>query len=55
MQKAYNPTVWENTPSINTPLNETNLNKLSQGVSEIDNRVITLDLTSYQSRKPMVW
>ena len=45
MQKAYNPTVWENTPSINTPLNETNLNKLSQGVSEIDNRVITLDLT----------
>lgn len=34
-----------NTPSINTPLNETNLNKLSQGVSEIDNRVITLDLT----------
>ena len=45
MQKAYNPTVWENTPSTNTPLNETNLNKLSQGVSEIDNRVITLDLT----------
>lgn len=45
MQKAYNPPVWENTPSINTPLNETNLNKLSQGVSEIDNRVITLDLT----------
>jgi hypothetical protein len=45
MQKVYNPTVWENTPSINTPLNETNLNKLSQGVSEIDNRVITLDLT----------
>ena len=26
-------------------MNETNLNKLSQGVSEIDNRVITLDLT----------
>ncbi len=45
MQKAYNPPVWENTPSVNTPLNETNLNKLSQGVSEIDNRVITLDLT----------
>ena len=45
MQKAYSPTVWESTPSSNTPLNETNLNKLSQGVSEIDNRVITLDLT----------
>lgn len=45
MQKAYEPTVWKNKPSIDTPLNETNLNKLSQGVSEIDNRVITLDLT----------
>lgn len=47
MQKAYNPPVWENKPSTNTPLNETNLNRLSQGVSEIDNRVITLDLMKF--------
>lgn len=47
MQKAYEPTVWKNKPSVDTPLNETNLNKLSQGVSEIDNRVITLDLTKF--------
>lgn len=47
MQKAYSPTVWENKPSTNTPLNETNLNRLSQGVSEIDNRVITLDLMKF--------
>lgn len=45
MQKAYEPTVWENKPSINTPLNKRNLDKLSQGVSTIDDRVITMDLT----------
>lgn len=45
MQKAYNPTIFENTPSVNTPLNETNLNKISRGLSEVDDRVIKLDLT----------
>lgn len=45
MQKAYNPTIFENTPSVNTPLNETNLNKISRGLSEVDDRVIALDLT----------
>lgn len=45
MQKAYNATIFENTPSINTPLNETNLNKISRGLSEVDDRVIALDLT----------
>ena len=45
MQKAYKPKVWKNKPSIESPLNETNLNELSQGVSTIDDRVITLDLT----------
>lgn len=47
MQKAYNPTVWENKPSTNTPLNKANLDKLSQGVSTIDDRVIALDLTKF--------
>ena len=45
MQKAYNPTIFENTPSVNTPLNDTNLNKISRGLSEVDDRVIALDLT----------
>lgn len=45
MQKAYEPTVWEDKPSINTPLNKRNLDKLSQGVSTIDDRVIAMDLT----------
>lgn len=47
MQKAYNPTPWKNKPDISSPLNETNLNKLSQGVSTIDDRVIELDLTKF--------
>ena len=45
MQKAYEFEPWENRPSINTPLNKTNLDRLSRGVSEIDNRVIALNLT----------
>lgn len=47
MQKAYNPTIFENKPSVNTPLNETNLNKISKGLSEVDDRVITMDLTKF--------
>ena len=47
MQKAYEPTVWEDKPSTNTPLNKRNLDKLSQGVSTIDDRVITMDLTKF--------
>lgn len=48
MQKAYSdPTQWENYPSTKTPLNETNLKKLGNAVSTIDDRVITLDLTKF--------
>lgn len=48
MQKAYSdPTQWENYPSTKTPLNETNLKKLGNAVSTIDERVITLDLTKF--------
>lgn len=47
MQKAYSRTTWENYPSDNTPLNETNLNHLEAGVDEIDNRVISLDTTKF--------
>lgn len=45
MQKAFIRRFWKNKPSNNTPLNEKNLNDLEAGVDEIDNRVITLDLT----------
>lgn len=42
MDKAYNPTTWENRPSTASPLDEINLNLLSRGVSTIDDRVIAL-------------
>ena len=45
MQKAYNRINWENYPSEETPLNETNLNRTDYAINEIDNRVINLDTT----------
>lgn len=45
MNKAYQRINWENYPSIKTPLNEENLNKMDLSVNEIDNRVISLDTT----------
>lgn len=47
MQKAYEFEPWENRPSINTPLNKRNLDRLGLGVSTIDDRVIELDLTKF--------
>lgn len=47
MQKAYDweENYWENKPSTKTPVNKTNLDKLSNATRTIDERVITLDLT----------
>lgn len=45
MNKAYNRINWENYPSMDTPLNEQNLNRMDGSLDEIDNRVITLDTT----------
>ena len=45
MQKAYDRTNFENYPSTNTPLNETNMNKIDSAVDTIDDRVIALDIT----------
>ena len=43
MNKAYTRIDWENYPSINTPINESNLNKMDAALDELDNRVISLD------------
>ena len=43
MNKAHALINWENYPSINTPLNAANLNKLDSSVDVIDNRVVELD------------
>ena len=45
MQKSYTRINWENYPSENTPLNETNLNRIDYATNEIDNRVIELDIS----------
>mgnify|MGYP003291264567 CR=1 FL=1 len=43
MQKAYGRVNWENYPSEETPINESNLNRMDYAIDEIDNRVIGLD------------
>lgn len=45
MQKVYERINWENYPSTDTPLNETNLNTVDYAVDTIDDRVIALDIT----------
>lgn len=43
MNKVYSQINWENEPSGNTPLNETNLNKMDTAINELDNRIISQD------------
>ena len=45
MNKVYSRINWENEPSDNTPLNETNLNKMDFALNEVDNRLIEQDTT----------
>lgn len=41
MNKAFDFFVWEDFPSINTVIDQKNLNKVNRGLEEVDNRVIT--------------
>ena len=43
MEKAHSRIKWENYPSVATPLNETNLNRMDMALDEVDNRVLGLD------------
>lgn len=43
MDKAYTRIVWHNYPSTQSPINETNLNKMDIALNEIDNRVVSMD------------
>lgn len=45
MNKTYSRINWENEPSIVTPINEVNLNRMDSALNEIDNRVVTFDTT----------
>ena len=51
MNKAYARIVWENYPSIETPLNERNLNKMDAAVDEIDNRIVAMDTSKVDLAK----
>lgn len=47
---AYNKTIWENLPSTNTPINETNLNNMENGIEPANTIVVTdttVDLNNY--------
>lgn len=43
MQKTYSRINWENYPSEETPLNESNLNRMDYAIDAIDDRVIGID------------
>lgn len=45
MRKKYIRINWENYPSVNSPLNEQNLNRMDVALDEIDSEVVTLDTT----------
>lgn len=43
MEKAFINFLWKNTPSIDSPINATNLNSINTGLDIVDNRVIQLN------------
>lgn len=43
MQKVFQRINWQNYPSEETPLNESNLNRMDYALNEIDDRVIAMD------------
>ena len=45
MHKIYSRINWENFPSENTALNESNLNRMDLGLDSLDNRVIEMNST----------
>lgn len=45
MQKAYTRIIWINYPSTDTPLNESNLNRMDLALDTIDDRVVNFDTT----------
>ncbi len=45
MNKAYSRINWENYPSTETPLNETNLNRMDGALNTVDDRVVSFDVS----------
>lgn len=47
MNKAHSNIDWKNHPSMETPINEQNLNNMDKSIDLIDDRVIALDTTKF--------
>ena len=45
MVKAFNLWLWQNSPSVNTPLGESKLNLINRALDEVDSRVVNMDTT----------
>ena len=45
MTKAFSLFLWENSPSVNTPLGESKLNLINRALDEVDSRVVNFDTT----------
>lgn len=45
MNKAFQLFLWENSPSVNTPLGQTFLNRVNVALNEVDERVVNMDAT----------
>lgn len=45
MTKAFSLFLWENSPSVNTPLGESKLNIINRALDEVDSRVVNFDST----------
>ncbi len=46
MDKAYERINWQDEPSVETPIDATNLNKMDEALDVLDNRVVELDIAS---------
>ena len=45
MNKAFSPIEWQNEPSVESPINADNLNRIENGLNEVDNRVLNHEIT----------
>ena len=45
MTKAFNMFLWQNSPSVSTPLGESMLNRVNNALNTVDDRVVNFDTT----------
>lgn len=45
MVKAFNLWLWQNSPSVDTPLGKSKLNLINRALDEVDSRVVNFDTT----------